>query len=167
MLKKYDSLFVKFGGHSGACGFTMREENFAELKEGLLKDVALIREETPDVFVKKYPWEMEISPSEATIELSEQVEKLAPFGNGNPKPVFLVKDAYISDVRYMGDEGQHVRFSLKDDYRRILNCVLFNRAGEYEKSLNGLKRRSIAGCLETQIWQGQKRLQLIVENIID
>lgn len=167
MLKKYDSLFVKFGGHSGACGFTMKEENFAELNEGLLKDVALIREETPDVFVKKYPWEMEISPSEATIELAEQVEKLAPFGNGNPKPVFLVKDAYISDVRFMGDEGQHVRFSLKDDYRRLLNCVLFNRAGEYEKSLNGLKRRSIAGCLETQIWQGQKRLQLIVENIID
>ncbi len=167
LLKKYENLFVKFGGHSGACGFTMREEDFPILKEGLLRDTQVLREEHPDLFERKYPWEMEISADEATMDLADQIEKLAPFGNGNPKPVFLMKDAYISDVRYMGDEGQHVRFSIRGESRRFLNCVLFNRAGEYEKSLNSFRKHRVAGSLETQVWQGQKRLQLIVENIID
>ena len=167
LLKKYEDLFVKFGGHSGACGFTMKEEDFPVLKEGLLKDAGVLREESPDLFERKYPWEMEIGAEEATMDLADQIEKLAPFGNANPKPVFLIRSAYLTDVRYMGDEGQHARFSIRDENRRYLNCVLFNRAGDYEKSLNGLRKHRVAGCLETQVWQGQKRLQLIVENIID
>ena len=39
MLKKHEELFIKFGGHSGACGFTMKEEDFEELKKGLIRDI--------------------------------------------------------------------------------------------------------------------------------
>ena len=104
---------------------------------------------------------------EVSLDLAEQIEMLAPFGNGNPKPVFKLKKARIADVRYMGNEEQHVRFSVRGDGMRSLTCVLFNRAGDMRDVLRRDTAHDIIGSVECQVWQGQKRLQFIAENIID
>ena len=167
LLNKYGDLFEKFGGHSGACGFTMKEENFQTLRRGLLEDIAAVREKSPEVFERKYPCDMEIDSSDVSMDLAEQIGMLAPFGNGNPKPVFKLRNVRLSDVRYMGNEEQHVRFSVRDGYRRFIGCVLFNRAADFREVLNDPSEHDLVGSLEVQLWQGQKRLQFIVENIID
>ena len=167
LLNKYADLFEKFGGHSGACGFTIREEYFKELREGLLKDASELKAACPELFVKKYPSDMDITIRDAGIDLADQIELLSPFGNANPRPVFSIRDAVLSDVRYMGTEEQHVRFTARDDSGRYLGCVLFNRAEDYRKVLSDSRKHGLTGSLEAQVWQGQKRLQFIVENIID
>ena len=166
MLKKHEELFVKFGGHSGACGFTMKEEDFDELKKGLLEDIKAIKEADPEVFTRKIPWDMDIEADDVTQELADALELLSPFGNGNPKPIFRIKDVRLRDVRHMGVDGKHARFTVHEG-NRYINCVLFNKAEEYSGMLTDGKKHDIAGSLETQYWQGQKRLQLIVENMID
>ena len=167
LLNRYSGLFEKFGGHSGACGFTIKEEYFEELREGLLKDASELKTSEPELFSRKYPSDMDISVSDASIELADQIELLSPFGNANPRPVFRIRDVLISDVRYMGADEQHVRFTARDESGKYLGCVLFNRAGEYRTVLSDMKRHGLIGSIEAQIWQGQKRLQFIVENIID
>ncbi len=167
LLKKYDDLFVKFGGHSGACGFTIPEDNYMTLRNGLLEDIKVIKEKDPELFIRKYPCDMDLGIDEVSLDLAEQIEMLAPFGNGNPKPVFKLKKARIADVRYMGNEEQHVRFSVRGDGMRSLTCVLFNRAGDMRDVLRRDTAHDIIGSVECQVWQGQKRLQFIAENIID
>ena len=44
--------------------------------------------------------------------LAEELERLAPFGHGNPAPTLLVPAARVSEVRSMGEDGQHARFTL-------------------------------------------------------
>ena len=66
----------------------------------------------------------------------------------------------------MGADGKHARFTVHEGSRYI-NCVLFNKAEEYSCMLNDGEKHDIAGSLETQFWQGQKRMQFIVENMID
>ncbi len=166
MLKKHEELFTKFGGHSGACGFTMREEDFPELRESLLKDIAVIKEANPDVFSKRIPWDMDLEPDDITQELADGLELLSPFGNGNPKPVFRIRDVRLRDARFMGAEGKHARFTVHEG-NRYLNCVMFNKASGYSGILFDGEKHDIAGSVESQYWQGQKRLQFIVENIID
>ena len=166
MLKKHEELFIKFGGHSGACGFTMKEDDFQELRDGLLKDAAELRESDPLIFEKKHRWDMDLEPDQITIELSDALELLSPFGNGNPKPVFRLKDVRLRDARFMGAEEQHARFTVHEG-NRYLNCVFFNKAADYTGALSDGKYHDISGSVETQYWQGQKRLQFIVENIID
>ncbi|MBQ7702864.1 MAG: single-stranded-DNA-specific exonuclease RecJ [Firmicutes bacterium] len=167
MLKKYEKLFVKFGGHSKACGFTISEKDIPELKEGLLRDIEEIRRRDPELFERKYPWDLEAGVGDCSMELADELKLLEPFGQDNKRPAFLVKDGIVTDVRFMGDEGQHVRFTLKGDRGEYLGCVLFRRAGEFADILKPGRHVSVTGALEIQVWQGRKRLQLMAENIID
>ncbi|MBR5740185.1 MAG: hypothetical protein IKX81_02700, partial [Firmicutes bacterium] len=167
MLKKYDRLFVKFGGHSKACGFTINEKDLPELREGLIRDIEEIHRNDPDLFEKKYPWDLEAEIGDCNMGLADEISLLEPFGQDNKRPAFLVKNGTVTDVRYMGDEGQHVRFTLRGDRGEYLGCVLFRRAGEFTEVLKPGRRISVTGTLETQVWQGRKRLQLMAENIID
>ena len=162
LLKKHEQYFEKFGGHAGACGFLMGAEHFDELKSGLLADMAELKEQNPEIFEKKRPFDLEINPEDMSIELAEAIAKLAPFGNQNPKPLFCVRNVEISEVRYMGNLGQHVRFRISKGGESV-TCVLFGNAKDYVEILEEDRyAAAIAGSLDCQVWQGTKRLQLMV-----
>lgn len=165
LLKKHDALFEKFGGHGGACGFTMKKENVDALRRGLLDDMAELVSENPELFVRKYPVDMDLDIEEMTLDFAEQLELLAPFGNGNPKPMFKAKDILISDVRLMGSDNQHARFMARSRHKKPIQCVLFSRAAEYEEIFRTGEPVDIIGHLDCQVWQGMKRLQFVVEKI--
>ncbi|MGN0721690.1 MAG: single-stranded-DNA-specific exonuclease RecJ [Anaerovoracaceae bacterium] len=165
LLKNHEDLFEKFGGHAGACGFTMKRENLETLRKGLLKDMAKLAEENPELFVKKYHVDMELGFENINIAFAQQLELLAPFGNGNPKPMFKLVNVTINDVRFMGNENQHVRFTTYDREGRSIQCVLFSRAADYGMMLYAKRPVDIIGHLECQVWQGTKRLQFMVEKI--
>ena len=60
------------------------------------------------------------------LDLTFKMRKLEPFGNGNPEPVFLLKDMFVLDVTKMGDEQQHLRMLVRDDQGRTLKLIAFN-----------------------------------------
>ncbi len=162
LLKRHEQYFEKFGGHAGACGFLMGAEHFDELKSGLLMDMAELKGQNPEIFEKKRPFDLEINLEDMSVELAEAIAKIAPFGNQNPKPLFCVRDVEISDVRYMGDLGQHVRFRISQG-GKCVTCVLFGNAKDYAEILDGDRHAAaIAGSLDCQVWQGTKRLQFMI-----
>ena len=165
LLKTQEDLFLKFGGHAGACGFSLKRENLEALRKGLASEMAKICEVNPDIFTKKYNIELQLDTSDVTIDLVEQLDLLAPFGNKNPKPLVSCKDVFITDEKYMGTEMQHLRFSATSSSGKKLQCVLFGRAQDYDFNEMGEARANIIGNLECQIWQGSKRLQFIADEI--
>ncbi len=167
LLKKNEELFVKFGGHSGACGFTMKEEFFPLLKENLLKDISQLKDESPELFVRKYPFDLDLGLGDIDLEFAEQLKKLEPIGNGNPKPYFRLSHVNVFDIRYLGEEGQHLRFAVQDANGTVLPCILFNRADRYKNVISGRGPFSVIGAVEVNEWRGKKRLQLNAQNIID
>ena len=165
LLKKNEDLFEKFGGHAGACGFTMKAENLPSLRQNLCAEMAAIEEANPDIFVKKYPVDMDLDFEDVSIAFADQLQLLAPFGNGNPKPLFRLENVTMGDIRFMGTENQHVRFMATDMTGQSVQCVMFNKAGEYGMSLYARRPVDILGSLDCQVWQGAKRLQFIVDKI--
>ena len=165
LLKKHEDLFEKFGGHGAACGFTMKKENLEPLREGLLADMAELAASDPELFVRKYPVDMKLDMGDIDIAFAEQLELLAPFGNGNPKPLFEITNVTMEDVRFMGNENQHVRFMAFDREGKGVQCVLFNHAADYGMLYYTKRPFDLIGHLECQIWQGAKRLQFMVEKI--
>ena len=160
LLKSHEDFFTRFGGHAGACGFTLKEDCFDKLKDELNRDIKLIKEEHPEIFEKGLSYDLEIEPEDITLELAEELEKLEPFGNKNPKPVFLLKDIMPADIRYMGQENQHARFRIGR-----LQCVLFSKAERLKAAISESSTVNITGTIDISYWQGQKRLQFIVEEI--
>lgn len=165
LLKKHEDLFEKFGGHGAACGFTMKKENLEPLREGLLADMAELAASDPELFVRKYPVDMKLDMGDIDIAFAEQLKLLAPFGNGNPKPLFEITNVTMEDVRFMGNENQHVRFMACDREGKGVQCVLFNHAADYGMLYYTKRPFDLIGHLECQIWQGAKRLQFMVEKI--
>jgi single-stranded-DNA-specific exonuclease len=113
-----------FGGHRAAAGLQLRAENleafraaFAAHATAVLGPEDLRRTERIDAMV---------GGASLGLDLAEEIQKLAPFGMGNPGVRLLVPSARVRDVRTMG-EGKHVRFSLHSGAHRALG-VAFGRS---------------------------------------
>lgn len=164
LLHAYDYLFTKFGGHAGACGFSMENENFEKLAELLEADIAERLEADPDLLGIPVEVDMELEGEQITIELAKELDKLAPFGSGNPKPVFLLEQAELLKVTPMGD-GRHAKFTAICSDGYAVECVLFGRAREFEEVLYGGYTVDLVGTVDWQEWRGRERVQFTVEDI--
>ena len=165
LLKKNAHLFEKFGGHAGACGFLMPEEHLPELEKSLLDSMEEIKQENPDIFCRQYDIDLNVDVEELTADFARELEMLAPFGNSNPKPLFQLSNVTLDDIRYMGDAEQHMRFFAWSHSGRRIQCVLFNDAQRYGLAVHARRPVELVGTLECQVWQGQERIQFLVDEI--
>jgi single-stranded-DNA-specific exonuclease len=111
-LQEIGGLFEKFGGHRAAAGFTIRNERLPELREKLttiatreLQGLDLRPAHEVDAVVPLGG----LRPDEL-----RWLDRLGPFGIGNPRPVFLSAGVQVRDVRAVGDEGDHLSLKLRD-----------------------------------------------------
>lgn len=165
LLKKNENMFEKFGGHASACGFLMPAEHLPQLEENLLASMKEIKQEQPDVFRRHYDIDLNVDVDNMTVDLAKELDLLAPFGNANPKPLFLLTQVAMEDIRYMGDDNQHMRFFARSRYGKRISCVLFQNAQRYGNSVHVRRPVDLVGHLECQVWQGQERLQFLVDEI--
>ncbi len=101
---------TRFGGHRVAAGVELHADAVEPFRRALaahagaaLSPTDLLRSEHVDAVV----------PGGAlTLGLAEELERLRPFGSGNPQPSLLVPGARVENVAPMGDERQHARFTL-------------------------------------------------------
>jgi single-stranded-DNA-specific exonuclease len=113
-----------FGGHKAAAGLSIKAENldafraaFAAHANEVLSEEDLKRTERIDAMVGGVG---------LGLDLAEELGQLAPFGMGNPGVRLMVPSARVTDVRTMGEEGKHSRFSLHSGSHRALG-VAFGR----------------------------------------
>lgn len=165
VLKEQQHRFEKFGGHAGACGFTMNEEYFREVADGLNDAVSEMMDCNPGLLEPEYTADLEISVSDVSLDMYDDIQLLAPFGQSNEKPVFEIR-AGIRDIYLMGNDSQHVRFNAFDGQGHKFKCVMFNRAKEYRDKLSENREVVLTGTLDKQIWRETTSVQLIVERMI-
>jgi len=165
LLSNFKELFVKFGGHSGACGFMMEHENLNVLTDGLEAKMNELYALNHQIFDEDFSFDLELAGQDVTAELGELLECLAPFGNQNKKPFFLVKDVAAKELVMMGEDEKHMRFAGHCPDGKILQCVHFNNAKEYRGIVFDETPVNLLGSVEVQVWNGNKRIQFIVEKI--
>ena len=166
VLKKHSCLFERFGGHKSACGFLMKSDKLEAFKKRINGEISVIKSQNPNIFCRGAYWDMELSPAEITVELAAKLDKLEPFGEGNPRPLFMIKDVILKNLRFMGAEGAHAGFSAVSGDGKRADCVLFRKALELKDILTSANRVSLVGTVERQTWRGRERVQFIVEEII-
>jgi len=166
LLKENEELFDRFGGHAAACGFTMKKENLPDLRENLRKGMSRIREMDPSLFENKICAELELGAGDVSLDLVDQLEMLEPCGCANARPLVSF-EAWAGDLAKMGNKGQYSRFTATmDDYKRV-PCVVFREAAEADAAINASTdgKVNIIGSLSGRTWNGNRTLQMTVENI--
>ena len=73
LMNHHAGLFVKFGGHAAACGFTIAEDNLTELRRCLLQDMEEIVHRNPSVLEEHLETDAVIKAEEVSLELARQV----------------------------------------------------------------------------------------------
>jgi single-stranded-DNA-specific exonuclease len=109
-IKKASALLVSVGGHPMAAGFTIATEKIALLKENL-KSIA-DREIDDALLTRTLTIDLELNLDLVTDALFIDIQKLAPFGIGNPEPVFTAKNVLVNSAKLMGSDGKHIRLLL-------------------------------------------------------
>ena len=173
VLNSCSDLFIRFGGHSKACGFLMEEDNLDRLIASVNESIGKQLADNPDIFAKAVDIDADITPEDVTVELARELMKMAPFGEGNPEPVLRMKNVGIRSLSYMGANNTHARFSAcvpmtgggQSGRNAYAGCVLFRRAQDLKPLLEGEGRVDITGTVSHQVWRGQERVQFIVEDI--
>lgn len=165
MLSTCGELFERYGGHAGACGFSLPKENLEALRsrmDALMKEILSKR---PDALDEKLSIEKVLEPSEKTLDFANALKRLEPFGEANPKPLFAIGGADVYNVQYMGSEGQHVRFTAAGSDGVEVSCVLFRRAADFADLLRSGAKLDVAGELGINEFNGHRKLQLTVKDI--
>ena len=166
LLKKHGDLFCRFGGHRSACGFLMAEENLGKLKRSLNDEIRYLKRNDSRLLDKTISWEMTISPEDVTLQLSKMLDKMQPFGQNNPKPVFRICGVIPSQVRFMGDNKIHAGFTAVSENGKRVDCIIFQKAQEKKKLLTDNVPVDIIGTISEKTWMGNTRVQFVVEEIM-
>jgi single-stranded-DNA-specific exonuclease len=113
-----------FGGHRAAAGLELRAENVDVFREAFAAHATSVL--GPEDLRRTERIDAMVGGAGLGLDLAEELERLAPFGMGNPGVRLLVPAARVRDVRAMG-EGKHARFSLHSGAHRALG-VAFGRS---------------------------------------
>ncbi len=120
----------RFGGHPMACGFSLKKEKLEAFKEKLTKITE--KEFAGKKISKKLKIEAQLTLPEIDKNLITEIEKLEPFGEGNPQPKFMVKNIQVLDVFHMGADKQHVKIKLQGENGKIVNALGFNQSEKWQ-----------------------------------
>ena len=152
-------LLVRHGGHAAAAGFTVQSENLDRLMQRL-SQVAK-RELEGKELIPALEIDADVPLAEMNWATLEWLQKLEPCGEENPMPLFLSRGVPVRDVRLVGSEGRHLKLMLGEG-SGIRDAIAF-RQGERMAKLGD--RVDVAYHLEVNEWNGERRLQLNVQDI--
>src|SRR3989344_7077159 len=148
--------FIEFGGPAGAGGFSVELEKLPKLEEKLSEALAGL---SCDEISEKSGFP--ISLSDVSENLWQTVAQFAPFGTGNEKPVFKIKNAPIKSVRQFGKEANHLELGLGNGVKAI---SFFSSPSTYnlEPSPSSC---TLYGTLEKSYFRSRPELRLRIVNI--
>lgn len=136
-LTAYKDRFIRYGGHAQAAGVTISAEEFSSFQKEFPEYIASHYPE--QCFIPTQEYDDEISFAEITEDTVRDLKKLEPFGNGNPSPVFLLKNAEVSALRRIGKSGEHLSADLYGEGKNI-RSVWFSPGAAGKYLVSGVKR---------------------------
>ncbi len=158
--------FVQFGGHTVAGGFVATREKIHFLEEALCKTYISLRANAEAAKIS----EIEMNPNIALATLSldkvkpafiAEIDRFAPFGLHNPKPIFLFQNITLEAVKQFGKTKEHLEITMSDEYGSCKAIAFFKTAADFGSaddngSLVAGQNVTVVGTLEMSYFRGRE-----------
>lgn len=155
-LRRCAPLLTRFGGHHYAAGFGIEASRIAELRQRIneVADECL----TQDDLVRCIEVDAQASIEELALDAVSGLDRLAPFGMGNPVPVLMTKDLMISQISAVGD-GSHLSVGLEGGQGQVVDAIWFRGASSGGELRVG---HTVDACYHARLdeWGGTPRVRL-------
>ncbi|GAB0056790.1 Single-stranded-DNA-specific exonuclease RecJ [Candidatus Magnetaquicoccaceae bacterium FCR-1] len=151
-----------FGGHRAAAGVTLQPNRVEAFAEAF--DQAVRAGNDPEVFLPTLRVDGELPFEAIDLELAGRIERLQPFGRGNPEPVWVARDVRVMDPKGLNDK--HVKCHLVDGRDRALEAIAFGvLPGPLgEGLLRPAGRMDVAGTLSINRYHNRERVQFLIKD---
>ncbi len=154
----------RFGGHRAAAGLSIRPElvepfadAFAVQAEALLAPEDLVPTTVVDAVLPR--------GAKLTLDLCEELRRLAPFGLGNPDVTLLAPGCELGELATVGD-GKHLRFRVQRDGRDAGGAIAFGQGTQLDR-FRRVGRYDVAFRLQENRWNGTVAPQLVVRRVFE
>lgn len=161
-LSKCADLFVKFGGHKAAAGMTLEQKNLEMLQNRLNAMTSLTEEDLEEVL----HIDMTLPLSVLTTDLVREWERLAPFGNGNPTPLFAARSVRLVSGRRIGRDARYGRFGVMDEAGTKAELVCFQDPTELLAQMEEGTPIHIAFEVQINTYRGEESVQLVLKDYL-
>lgn len=147
-------LLVGFGGHPMAAGLTIAPERIPEFRRALSRTVQRMLAAAPQASGLQIEGYLPLS--DLSMELVADLERLAPFGPGNPPPVLLSPEMKLINHSTVGREGEHLLLTVEDAQGRAYRLIWWQGAGWPLPE----GRFDLAYTVRASTYRGQRQMQV-------
>jgi single-stranded-DNA-specific exonuclease len=157
------SELIRFGGHRAAAGLTIHRDRVDAFADALAAHAEA--QLTEDDLAPLTVVDAVVPVSALTLELAQELDRLAPFGLGNPDVTLLAAGCEAVEPTTVGG-GKHLRFRIRQDGRDGGSAIAFGR-GALLHRLRRNERYDVAFRLKENHWNGTVAPQLVVRSLFD
>jgi single-stranded-DNA-specific exonuclease len=153
-----------FGGHKHSGGFGISGDNVHFLEENL---IGVYKEnggteEDEEVFIDE-----ELKLDDVNWDLIKDLERLAPFGVGNPRPFFIFKNIKLPEIQSFGKHKEHLKLDFSNNGEKPLSAIKFFSGPEnFEKPLNQGEKINLIATIEKSYFRNIPELRLRIIDIL-
>lgn len=161
-LDPHRDLLTSFGGHPAACGLSFKVSQLDQLRQALQEEAqkqGVTEEQQQPLSIAG-----SMQPDEVTMSAYQDIQRLAPFGPNNEEPVFILKNVRPVKIKTMGQQHQHLKFSLATT-KDQLDVIAFGRANLAPLLASPTGQIDLAVKIGINEWRGKQTLQLMLEDI--
>ncbi len=151
----------RFGGHAMAAGFDIEPGEVDAFRTSLMAHAAGVL--SPEDLMPVEHVDAVVPGGALGLELAEELERLGPFGQGNPVPTLLLPAARVSGATSMGDDRQHCRFTVSSGGSRAAAVGFRTTAAALAAAGSGAL--DVAVRLERREWRGVVEPRLVLRAV--
>lgn len=159
-----ESVFLDVGGHELSGGFSVSHEKIHLLEGEILSayEKSKRKKEEKEIFIdKKMPL------GEVSWANWKEIEKFAPFGMDNPKPIFMFERAEISGLKKFGKEKKHLELSLKDENGKNVSLIWFFADEDETRDLEAGRKIDFLASFDKSTFGRKENLRLRMVKLIN
>ena len=129
-MNKISDLFLAFGGHTLAAGFSFEKSNFEKIEEFLDNEFEEFKQNN-DLKANKNI-DIVTSLEDISYQFLNSLDALKPYGMDFEKPTVLIENAMVLNKAYFGSEKQYLRLTIADEVGN-LDCITFKDSVTFDK----------------------------------
>jgi single-stranded-DNA-specific exonuclease len=158
--------FVEFGGHELAGGFTVHGEKIHFLEDELSLSFHKVKRDKQAIQIN---YDVKSDLKVVNMKSWKEIEKMSPFGLGNPKPVFLFEGVNIEKIKKFGKNGsgEHLEITFSDTNKNKATAIsFFSNHESFDVPILENKKVNLLATFDLSRFRGRAELRLRIVGII-
>ncbi|MBP6881319.1 MAG: single-stranded-DNA-specific exonuclease RecJ [Candidatus Pacebacteria bacterium] len=164
LMQAVSHVFIESGGHHASGGFSVKEEHIFTFGEELAGAMAELGDSAR--VEESIPVDAELRLDDVNELLINELNRLAPYGTGNPKPLFLFKGVTPSAVETFGKAKEHTKLIFNTEYGKLEAIAFFKLPQQFSNEPRVNVPLTLIAHVERSFFLGRSQIRLRIVDIL-